>query len=124
MSYRDLTAWQLAMDLVEQVYRLTERFPDQERFGLTAQMRRAAVSIPSNLAEGQGRRSAGAFTNPVLIARGSLLEVETQALIAARLGYLEHGVMQGFLARSEELSKVLHGLARATSPDSRLPTPD
>jgi len=127
MSYRDLAAWKIAMDLVEDVYRLTKDFPADERFGLTAQMRRAAVSIPSNIAEGQGRRSSGAFANHVLIARGSLLELETQIQIANRLGYLPSPSADKVMSRCEELSRVLHGLARAAvdgTPDSRLPTTD
>jgi four helix bundle protein len=127
LSYRDLAAWKIAMDLVEDVYRLTKDFPADERFGLTVQMRRAGVSIPSNIAEGQGRRSSGVFANHVLIARASLLELETQIQIANRSGYLPSPSAEMVMSRREELSRVLHGLARAAvdkTPDSRLSTPD
>ena len=87
-SYRDLVAWQKAMELVTDIYRSTQAFPDSERFGLTAHLRRAAVSVPSNVAEGQGRISTGEFKQFLGHARGSLLEVETQIVIAGNLGYL------------------------------------
>jgi len=87
-SYKDLEVWQRGMDLVDQVYDLSASFPDQERFGLTAQVRRAAVSIPSNIAEGWGRNSRGADFSHLDIARGSLFEIETQALIAQRRGFV------------------------------------
>ena len=88
-SHHDLVAWQVALDLVESVYRLTDRFPPSERFGLTAQIRRAAVSVPSNLAEGAGRIGNREFLRFLGIARGSLSEVETQLNIAHRLGYVD-----------------------------------
>jgi four helix bundle protein len=87
-NYQDLLAWQKAMDLVITVYRCTEALPQAELFGLTSQMRRSAVSIPSNIAEGKGRFSAKELVHFLLQARGSLLELETQLLIAYRLGYL------------------------------------
>ena len=87
-SYRELIVWQKAIDLVVAIYRITQSFPREEAFGLTSQLRRAAVSIPSNIAEGQGRRSAKEFQRFLDIARGSLQEVETQLLIANRLHYL------------------------------------
>jgi four helix bundle protein len=87
-SYRDLRVWQKSMDLAEHVYRLTENFPRAEIYGLTSQLRRAAVSIPSNIAEGQGRTSKGEFRLFLGNARGSLLEVETQLMLANRMAYL------------------------------------
>src|SRR6476659_1156091 len=87
-SYQDLVAWQKAMDLVELVYGATRGFPREEVYGLTSQVRRAAVSVPSNIAEGQGRASTKEFLHHLSIARGSLFEVETQVLVAQRLGYL------------------------------------
>src|SRR5512141_1943536 len=87
-SYRDLIAWQKAIALVTEIYRSTHHFPDHERFGLTSQLRRVAVSVPSNVAEGQGRQSTGEFKQFLGHARGSLLEVETQVFIAENLGYL------------------------------------
>lgn len=86
-SYQDLIAWQKAMDLVEAVYHLSARFPSDERFGLTAQVRRAAVSIPSNIAEGQAR-SPRDFARFLDIAQGSLAETETQLLIGSRLKFV------------------------------------
>src|SRR5687768_4338325 len=86
-SYRDLIVWQKGMDLVEDVYKKTKEFPKEELYGLTSQLRRAVVSVPSKIAEGQGRNSTKEFAPS--IAYGSLCEVETQCLIAHRLGYLE-----------------------------------
>ncbi|MFA6533566.1 MAG: four helix bundle protein [Patescibacteria group bacterium] len=86
-SYQDLIVWQKAIDLVKTVYELTASFPQAELFGLTTQIRRAAVSVPSNIAEGYGRRSDGDFARFILISRGSLMELETQLLIAKSLGF-------------------------------------
>ena len=88
-KYQKLLVWQEAMDLVVGVYRITERLPATERFGLCQQLRRAAVSIPSNIAEGAGRHSDKEFIRFLNIANGSLLEVETQLLIALQLQYIE-----------------------------------
>ncbi|WP_447529203.1 four helix bundle protein [Vreelandella sp. TE19] len=88
-KHQELRVWQQAMDLVEEVYRLTAKFPSNEKFGLTSQLRRAAVSIPSNIAEGAARGSSKDFIRFLFIARGSLSEIETQLLISLRLGYLE-----------------------------------
>ncbi|MFG6668743.1 four helix bundle protein [Halomonas sp. HNIBRBA4712] len=88
-KHQDLKAWQLGMDLVEEVYRLTAVFPSDEKFGLASQLRRAAVSIPSNIAEGAARGSSKDFIRFLFIARGSLSEIETQLLISQRLQYLE-----------------------------------
>ena len=84
-NYRDLIAWQKAMDLVEMVYKVTGQIPREELYGLTNQLRRAVVSIPSNIAEGQGRNSTNDFKRFLIISHGSLREVETQILIAERL---------------------------------------
>ncbi len=87
-SYKDLIAWTKAMELVTEIYRITQGVPKEEVYGLTSQIRRAAVSLPSNIAEGQGRLSKGEFQQFLGQARGSLMEVETQTLIAVNLGYL------------------------------------
>lgn len=87
-GYRALKVWQWSIDLVEQVYAATRGFPDDERFGLTSQMGRAAVSIPSNIAEGYGRSRSGDYARYLRIARGSLLELETQITISVRLGFM------------------------------------
>ena len=87
-NYQDLLAWQKAMDLVELVYAATRSWPKEELYGLTSQIRRAAVSVPSNVAEGQGRTSPKELLHHLPIAHGSLRELETQTMIAGRLGYL------------------------------------
>jgi four helix bundle protein len=109
-SYRDLVAWQKAMELVTDIYRSTQAFPDSERFGLTAQLRRAAVSVPSNVAEGQGRISTGEFKQFLGHARGSLLEVEMQIVIAANLGYFTHDQSGNLLKRTIAVGRILNGL--------------
>src|SRR5689334_4390965 len=87
-SYRDLRVWNAAVSLVLEVYRITETFPQTERFGLTSQLRRAAVSIASNIAEGHSRTTRGEYKNSVSIARGSVAEVEVQLILAKELDYL------------------------------------
>jgi four helix bundle protein len=87
-SYRDLDVWRLAIEFVKDVYRVTEKFPPSEIYGLTNQLRRAAISIPSNIAEGQGRNSSKEFRQFLAVALGSLAEVETQLIIANGIGYL------------------------------------
>ena len=112
-SYRELVAWQKAMDLVEAVYRSTACFPKEEIYGLTSQVRRSAVSIPSNVAEGQGRASTRDFLNFLSIAAGSLCEMETQLLLAQRLHYLPSTAVADLLDHSAEVGRLLHGLRRA-----------
>jgi four helix bundle protein len=89
MDHKDLDVWKKGMELVERVYSMSRAFPDSERFGLTSQLRRAAVSIPSNIAEGAARKSDKELLQFLSIAIGSLAELETQYLIAIRLGFLE-----------------------------------
>lgn len=110
-DYRELIVWQKAMDLVELVYRTTDGFPQREIYGLTAQVRRAAISIPSNIAEGQGRYSTRDFLHFLSIARGSLKEVETQVLIAERLGYVDQRMRSNLLELTTEVSRLISGLA-------------
>jgi four helix bundle protein len=109
-DYRDLLAWQRAMDLVELVYRATAGFPSEERYGLTSQLRRAAVSIPSNIAEGQSRRSSRDFAHFLTIAQGSRAELETQTLIAERLDLLGPGRSTPTLEAAAEVGRLIHGL--------------
>src|SRR6201993_4169691 len=104
-SYRDLRVWQRAMDLVVSVYRATQEFPREELYGLTSQMRRAAVSIPSNIAEGKGRSTDRDRALFFCHARGSLLELETQVLIAGRLGYLSSSRTEILTQASAELGR-------------------
>ena len=109
-SYRDLVAWKRSMALVLEVYRLTQSFPKIETYGLTSQLRRAAVSVPSNIAEGQARLTTGEFKHFLGNARGSLKEVETQILISTDLGYLRTEECEKLLAATTELGKILNGL--------------
>ena len=110
LSYRDLIAWQKSMDFVEEIYAATRRFPKDELYGLTSQLRRAAVSVPSNIAEGQGRLTPGEFKQFLGHARGSLLETETQIFLAGRLHYVSPEEMNRLLKRSEEVGRILNGL--------------
>jgi four helix bundle protein len=112
-SYKDLTAWQKAMTLAAECYRFTAAFPAEERYGLTAQIRRCAVSIPSNLAEGHNRRSRQAFANHVSIALGSQAELETQVALAVRLDLSSESAAAPVLALTAEVGKLLHGLVRS-----------
>jgi four helix bundle protein len=116
--YRDLIAWQKAITLVSDVYRLTQKFPREEVYALTSQMRRAAISIPSNIAEGQGRRTKGEFTQFLGHAFGSLLELETQTTIACNLGYIEAERADDFLTQTEELGRIINGLITSLAPPS------
>ena len=109
-GHRDLVAWQKAMKLVKEIYRVTRDFPRDEIYGLTNQIRRAAVSVPSNLAEGHGRFSRKEFRQFIGRARGSLLEVETQLEIARDLGYLNDSAASELLAQASEVARVLNGL--------------
>ncbi len=111
-NYRDLIAWQKAMALARQVYVLTEKMPSDERFGLTIQMRRSAVSVPSNIAEGHGRLSDRALRMFLGNARGSLYELETQILLAADLTFLNRQAADAALEQSAEVARILHGLLR------------
>jgi four helix bundle protein len=111
--YRDLEAWQQGMDLVEACYRLTTSFPRAEIYGLTSQIRSAAVSIPSNLAEGHSRRSTGAYVNHVSIALGSHGELETCIEIAVRLGFLPAAGVTGVVAQCDSVGRLLYGLHKS-----------
>lgn len=105
MKYEDLVIWRKAMDLVTDIYKVTATFPADERFGLTSQIRRAAVSIPSNIAEGHGRKSTAAYLNHLSIAHGSLMEVETQLQISARLEFVEPNNLSDLISKSMRLAK-------------------
>jgi four helix bundle protein len=111
-SFRDLTAWQKAMDLVELVYGATRDWPKEEIYGLTSQVRRAAVSVPSNIAEGQGRNSTKEFLRHLRIAYGSLCELETQLLVAQRLDYLNSETTKHLLINAAEVGRLVNGLTR------------
>ena len=108
--YHDLLAWQKAMDLVEDVYKLTRTFPKEEQYGLSSQIRKAAVSVPSNIAEGHCRNGRREFVHHLSIALGSLGEVETQMIIARRLGYADTAESERLLTLAEETGRILVAL--------------
>jgi four helix bundle protein len=109
-SFQDLRIWQDSMDLTEETYRVTGGFPKHELYGLVSQMRRAAVSVPSNIAEGKGHRSDLEFVRFLLHARGSLLELQTQVLIARRLQYLSMEKAAELCRRSDAIGRGLNAL--------------
>ena len=109
-NYQELIVWQKAMDLVEDVYKSSRDFPREEIYALTSQIRRAAVSIPSNIAEGQGRRTTLDFLRHLSIAYGSLREVETQILIARRLRYVTQTRVDEVMDFAGEVGRLLNGL--------------
>jgi four helix bundle protein len=109
-SYKDLLVWQRGMDLVETVYRVTAKLPSTEQFGMISQMRRCAISVPSNIAEGYGRQATGEYRHHLLISRGSLLELETQSLLCQRLKYLPEEEIASVLDEITEISKMLGSL--------------
>ena len=112
-NYSDLIAWQKAMDMVVDVYKATSDFPKEELYGLTSQLRRAVVSVPSNIAEGQGRWSDREFTHFLSIAHGSLREAETQILIAERLGNIDSARRSRLMCMTSEAGRLLNGLANS-----------
>ena len=112
-SYRDLIVWQKAVQMVTEIYVHTRAFPREETYGLTSQLRRSAVSIACNIAEGQGRLSRKDFRHFLAQARGSLLEMETQIQIAQNLGYLERETVASLNNRTGEISRLLHRLIQS-----------
>ena len=109
-QYQELIGWKKSRALVAEIYRHTQTFPTSEIYDLTSQLRRAAVSIPSNIAEGQGRLTRGEFKQFLGHARGSTFEVETQLLIAQDLGYLNREATEGLLRQVQEVGRILNGL--------------
>jgi four helix bundle protein len=109
-TYQELIAWQKSMDLIEAIYKVSRDFPREELYALTSQIRRAAVSIASNIAEGQGRRTTSDFLRHLSIAYGSLLETETQLLIAQRLKYLTTSKVNEAMKQTAEVGRLLNGL--------------
>ena len=112
-SYRELKVWQKSMDLVVACYEVAKTFPDDERYGLTSQLRRAVVSVAANIAEGHGRGTTKSFINFLLIANGSLTEVETHLIIAGRLGYISRDEGKPFYDQIQEVGRMLSGLRRS-----------
>jgi four helix bundle protein len=119
-TYKDLEAWQCAMALVLEVYRSTANFPREERFGLTSQLRRAAVSVASNVGEGKGRFSDRELSQFLAVARGSVFEIETQVAIAFDLGFLSESQTQKLSKRCGEVGRLLNGLIRSVRKRLRL----
>lgn len=118
-SYRDLRVWNEAMDLAEECYRLTAAFPKDEMFGMSSQIRRSAVGIAANIAEGYGRESTGAYLQFLRIAQGSLKELETHLLLAERVGLIVSGGAEGLLSRCEAVGKMLQSLIRSVGRSPR-----
>ncbi len=114
-SYKELKVWQKAVDLVTEIYRVTKQFPREEMYGLVSQMRRAAVSVPSNMAEGWGRGSTKEYIRFLTIARGSLMELETQLIISEKLNYLKAQQLQNLSEQMQEIGKMLNGLITSLS---------
>jgi len=116
-SFRDLKVWNKSMDLVEQIYAVSTRFPRDERFGLTAQIRRAAVSVPSNIGEGSRRKKRNVFLNHLDFAIGSQAEVEVQLEIAYRLRFLSAAEYKRTQTAVEEIGRMLNGLIMSLQPE-------
>jgi len=114
-SYRDLKVWQKSMDLAVRTYELTRTFPSEEKYGIVSQMRRAAASVPANIAEGQARRSTKEFIQMLGIARGSLAEIETFVALSERLGMTRSETSESLLEDCAEINRMMNGLMRALS---------
>jgi four helix bundle protein len=129
-SYRDLLVWQRGIDLVAETYRLARTLPNDERFGLRSQMCRAAVSVPANIAEGNGRFHRGDYLHHISIARGSLTELDTHIQVGRRLNYFDEQQVKTLAELIDHVSRMLHRLAvrlrdrrGGPPPASRLPPP-
>lgn len=118
-SYRELIVWQKAMALALQAYALTRALPKSEAYGLLAQIRRAAVSVPSNIAEGHGRLTDSQFRHFLGNARGSLYEMQTQIELAGGLGFIDEKLMQELMARGGEVARLINGLVSALARSKR-----
>lgn len=118
-GYRELIVWQKAMDLTPEVYRLVKKLPREELYSLSDQIRRAAVSVPANIAQGQGRRQKAEFAHFLAIARGSLAELDTLLLVAERLGYLTEEDLTPISPRIIEVRRLLQGLIHKLTESSR-----
>jgi four helix bundle protein len=123
-SFRDLRVWKAGMDLVEQVYQITRGFPLEELYGLTGQMRRAAVSIPSNIAEGRTREHVRVYLHHLAVAQGSLAELETQVEIAKRLRYCSPAegdqILRSCASLAKQIYSLRNSLSRKRHPDSQV----
>lgn len=112
-SYRDLIVWQKSMNLVKDIYLEVANFPKNELYGLVSQIRRAAISVPANIAEGQARNSTGEFRQFLGISRGSLAELETLLILSSNLTYLEEVKFRVFISQCSELNRLISGLLRS-----------
>ncbi len=112
-DHEKLVVWQKSMNLVTEIYQISQKFPKEEMYGLTSQIRRSAISIPSNIAEGKGRHTNPDFRQFLIHARGSLLELETQIQIAGNLGFLKNQKVDELKNRTIEIGKMLNGLMEA-----------
>jgi four helix bundle protein len=110
--HKNLEAWKQSMDLVVEIYQATKQFPNQEAYGITNQVRRAAVSVPSNIAEGAARQTKKEFANFLHVAQGSLSELDTQIEIANRLGFIDGNCRDKLTAKMEPIDKMMTGLIR------------
>jgi four helix bundle protein len=117
-SYQDLRVWQEGMNLAVASYRLTAQFPREEAFGLTSQIRRAASSVPANIAEGYGRSSSASYAEFLKVARGSLNELQTHVLLATRIGIVEEASVRELVAQADQLGKQISSLIRTLKPDT------
>ncbi|MDH3541907.1 MAG: four helix bundle protein [Desulfobulbaceae bacterium] len=111
--HKNLIAWQLAMDIAEEIYSITESFPAAEKFGLVSQMRRCAISVPSNIAEGAGRHTKKEFVNFLHISQGSLSELDTQIELSLRLRYIDENTWTALNSMLIEEDKIISGLIRS-----------
>jgi len=114
-DYRDLEVWKLSKELAKDIYEITSLWPQDERYGLTQQLRRSAVSVMSNIAEGSGRRSTQEFIRFINIASGSLCEAESQLLLAKDLGYISSDSLNIIIAKADRISKMLYSLQKSLS---------
>ena len=112
-DYTNLIAWKKAFELALTVYKVTSSFPGDEKYGIMAQLRKAGVSIPSNIAEGQGRNSRGKFRHHLFVALGSLKELETQLLISDAVGYIKPGKISELMNMTTEVGRLINGLSRS-----------
>ena len=117
-SYRDLIVWQKAMDMTESLYRIVKKLPKEETYALSDQMRRAAISIPSNIAEGFGRNSKKEYLQFLYIANGSVCELETQLMLCVRVNYLKENEIQSILSLLSEIGKIIMTITKKLSSDT------
>ena len=119
-SYKDLIVWQKSVQLVTDIYELTKTFPVDERFGITSQLNRASVSIPTNIAEGWGRETSKNYLQFLRTSRGSVMEVQTLLVISKNLNYLSEQAFESYSIKMEEVGKILHGLIKSIKEKNNL----